>query len=180
MTDREHDHRLDAFAMRYLAAVDAEDFTAVGDMWEQAETDPELAAMLHELNVEIAAASGNVIEPRVIATFEKLLPSATIERPASNPVTVAEVAEQLRRHPPAGLAMDDLRITDVLKASTETVPAALGLPETVAWGRQFGSATEAYWKAFREAALLLRMQRESQAENWQMAARPAKRPEGKS
>lgn len=169
------DHDYDVSAMRYLAAVEAEDFAAIAEMWTQAERDSQLAAMFHELHAELAATSGDRVEASVVATIEKLLPSAIVERPVAKLMTVAEVAEQLRRHPPAGLTLDDLRTTDTLLASTEPVPATLGLAETVEWGRTFGSASDAYWKAFRDAALLLRMQRESHAHNWQMAARPAKR-----
>jgi hypothetical protein len=176
VTDRDYD----VSAMRYLAAVEAEDFAAIAEMWSQAELDPQLAAMFHELHAELAAANGDRAEAKVVAMIEKLLPSAIVERPVAKSVTVAEVAEQLRRHPPFSLTMDDLRATDTLLASTDPIPATLGLAETVAWGRKFGSASEAYWRAFREAALLLRMQRESQADSWQMAARPAKRSEGKS
>ena len=58
-----------------------------------------------------------------------------------------------------------------LRASSHEVPLDLGLSSVVKWGRDFGSVPESYWKMFREAALMLRMRRES-AENYQMAARP--------
>jgi hypothetical protein len=41
----------------------------------------------------------------------------------------------------------------------------------VRWGTRFGSAPEAYWRAFRDVALDLWMQRTSAGE-YQMAARP--------
>ena len=54
------------------------------------------------------------------------------------------------------------------------VPAELGISQVIHWGARFGSAPEAYWRAFRETALDMWMERTS-AENYQLAARP-KRP----
>src|SRR5262249_413559 len=104
----------------------------------------------------------------VVAAIEEHMPSAEVIRPAAGPLTVAEVADHIRRHPPAGLTTDDLRINDVLRKAIAEVPTELGL-------RQFGEAPEAYWRAFREAALDLWMQRSS-AENYQLAARPKRPP----
>jgi hypothetical protein len=135
--------------------------------------------MLHGLNVELAteqdADEQSTIEHQLLGAIESHLPSADVIRPVHEPVTVAEVAEHIRKHPPRGLTTDDLRLNDVLRASKETLPSDLGAPTVVAWGRRFGNAPEAYWKAFRAVALKLRMQRES-AENYQMAARPTSNP----
>jgi hypothetical protein len=49
---RETDAALDKLAMRYLAALDAGDFDAIGQIWTAAETDAALADMLHDLNTE--------------------------------------------------------------------------------------------------------------------------------
>ena len=83
----------------------------------------------------------------------------------------------VRRHPPAGLTADDLRLNDVLRRATEPVPEELGITQVTRWGTRFGSAPQGYWRAFREAALDLWMERTSAA-NYQMAARP-KRPKRK-
>jgi hypothetical protein len=179
MSDRESQRRLDRLAMRYLTAVEAGDFDTVGDLWVQGQTDLELGDMLHELNAELvaqrdaeaAAAAKGALE----SAIEKHLPSAEVIRPVAGPLTVAEVAEHLRRNPPGGMTTDDLKANDLLRASAETLPAELGLMAVVSWGRKFGAVPEGYWKAFREAALLLRMRRESAA-NYQMAARPTKPP----
>lgn len=48
-------HELDRLAMRYLAALDAEDFRTIAALWRQAATDRQLADMLHGLNIEYAA-----------------------------------------------------------------------------------------------------------------------------
>lgn len=175
MTDRENQHRLDKLALRYLAAVEAEDFDTIGALWEQATDDADLDAMLHGLNVELAAEQDAgehaAIASAVLEQIEQHLPSAEVIRPMTGPLTVAEVAEHIRRHPPPGLTIGDLQLNDVLRHATEAVPAELGISQVIRWGTRFGSAPEAYWRAFREAALDLWMQRTS-AEHYQMAARP--------
>lgn len=183
MTERENQQRLDRLAMAYLTAVDAGDFDAIDALWSEAAGDAALADMLHRLNAHVAAElatdQGVVIANQVVAAIETHLPSAEVIRPPARPPTVADVAEHLRRNPPRGLTADDLRINDELKGSDEPLPADLGVARVVAWGRRFGNAPEPYWRAFRAAALKLLMRQES-AENYQMAARPAKPkpPEG--
>jgi hypothetical protein len=177
MTERENQKRLDRLAMDYLTAVDAGDFDAIEALWDAAATDPALADMLHRLNAQLAAdqdaGSTAAVAGRVVAAIEAHMPSAEVLRPAAGPVTVADVAEHLRRNPPRGLSADDLRLNDDLRKSDEPLPADLGVARVVAWGRRFGNAPEPYWRAFRAAALKLLMRQES-AENYQVAARPAK------
>jgi hypothetical protein len=177
MTDRENQHRLDQLALRYLAAVETEDFDTIEALWEQADDDDDLDAMLHGLHAELVAEQ-DAAEQATIATvlldsIERHMPSTEVIRPASGPLTVAEVAEYIRRHPPAGLTTDDLHINDVLQRTTEAVPTELGISQVIRWGKRFGSAPEAYWRAFRQAALKLRMQRQAEAD-FHMAARPTK------
>ena len=178
MTNRENQHRLDALALKYLQAVETEDFDTIDALWKQADDDPDLDAMLHGLNAELVAEQDAQerapITAAVVGQIEQHMPSAEVIRPAADRLTVAEVAEHIRRHPPAGLTADDLRINDVLRKALAEVPAELGISQVVRWGSQFGPAPEAYWRAFREVALDLWMQRTS-AEHYQLAARP-KRP----
>jgi hypothetical protein len=177
MTERENQRRLDDFALDYLAAVDAEDFDTIDALWEQAADDPDLDAMLHGLNAELAAEQESqeqaAIAGAVVGQIERHMPSAEVVRPKTGPLTVAEVAEHIRRHPPAGLTAEELRVNDLLGEVAEVVPVDLGVRQVVAWGRRFGAAPEAYWRAFRQTALTLRMRRESAA-NYQMAARPTR------
>jgi hypothetical protein len=185
MTDRQNQRRLDDIAMNYLAAIEAGDFDAIEALWKQAADDSELYAMLHGLNAELAAerdaAENAAIDAIVLDNIEKHMPSAEVIRAWTGPLTVAEVAEQIRRHPPAGLTVDDLKLNDVLLKSTDAVPAGLGISQVIEWGKRFGVAPEIFWQAFRKNALKLRMRRESEA-NYQIAARPTKPkpPEGKS
>jgi hypothetical protein len=183
MTERENQKRLDRLAMTYLSAVDAGDFDAIDALWAEAAGDAALADMLHRLNAHLAAEQDagqqTAVADQVVAAIAAHMPSAEVILPASRQLTVADVAEHLRRNPPRGLTADDLRINDELKKSEDPLPADLGVARVVAWGRRFGNAPEPYWRAFRAAALKLLMRQES-AENYQMAARPAKPkpPEG--
>jgi hypothetical protein len=181
MTDRENQHRLDELALQYLAAVETEDFDTAGALWEQAADDPDLNTMLHGLNAELVAEQERreqaAVTAAVVEQIERHMPSAEVIRPVTGPLTIAEVADYIRRHPPAGLTADELRLNDVLRRATEAVPEELGISQVIRWGTRFGIAPEAYWRAFREVALDLWMQRSS-AEHYQMAARPQrpKRP----
>ena len=181
MTNRENQQRLDRLALQYLAAVETEDFDTIDALWKQANEDADLDAMLHGLNAELVAEQDAqeqaAIASAVLDSVEKHMPSAEIVRPTTGPLTVAEVAEHIRRHPPAGLTTDDLRLNDVLRKATEEVPSKLGISQVIRWGTRFGFAPEAYWRAFREVALDLWMERTSAA-NYQLAARPQrpKRP----
>jgi hypothetical protein len=177
VSDRDNQRRLDRLAMRYLLALDAGDFDTLELLWQRAETDTELGDMLHALTDE--AATEHETERRaaatraVVAGIEAHLPSAAVVRPDAGPLTVGQVADHLRKFPPRGLTIDELRLNDALRGSAEAVPGELGASQVVAWGRRFGLAPEAYWKAFRVAALKLLGQRES-AGSYQMAARPSK------
>ncbi|MBA4190606.1 MAG: hypothetical protein C0467_21685 [Planctomycetaceae bacterium] len=177
MTNRENQKRLDRLAMEYLTAAEFSDFDTIEAFWTKADSDPELQEMLHALNAELAVDQDrneqNAIGEQIIGAIEKHMPSAEVLRPEPTPLTVATVAEYLRKNPPRGLTVDELRLNDVLRGMMESLPTDLGVPQVVAWGRRFGKAPESYWKAFRAAALKLLAQVES-AENYQMAARPGK------
>lgn len=181
MTNRENQKRLDKLAMRYLTAIDAGDFDTLSDLWARASDDPDLGEMLHGLNATLAEEDRQAAGDAVVAAIEQHMPSAEIIKPADGPLTVAEVADHIRKNPPPGLTIDELALNDELRRSAETVPGDLGLTRVVEWGMRFGTAPEAYWRAFRQAALKLRMRRESGA-SYQMAARSTKPkpPEGKS
>lgn len=181
MTNRENQKRLDKLAMRYLTAIDAGDFDTLTELWARADDDPDLCEMLHGLNATLAEEDKRAAGDAVVAAIEQHMPSAEIVKPAEGPLTVADVADHLRRNPPPGLTIDELALNDDLRRSTEVIPNDLGITRVVEWGRRFGAAPEAYWRAFRQAALKLRMRRES-AETYQMAARSTKPkpPEGKS
>ncbi len=101
MTDRENQSRLDTIAMNYLTAVETGDFYAITDIWVQAENDSDLADMLHGLNAELSRDQDTeeAVNARGVidAAIEKHMPSAEVIRPTFGPLTVAEVAEHIRK-----------------------------------------------------------------------------------
>jgi hypothetical protein len=175
MTDRENQLRLDAIAMRYLAAVESQDFDTIDALLEQATRDADLDAMIHALNEAIVAdrddASREAADAAIIAAIKQHLPSAEIISPVSGSLAVSEVADYLRRNPPAGLTADDLKLNDLLLNAADAVPGDLGISRVLEWGKHFGQAPDVYWRAFRAAALKLRMLREA---DLQLAARSSK------
>jgi hypothetical protein len=173
MTDRENQHRLDGLALQYLAAVETQNFDTIDALWKQAADDADLDAMLHALNAELTAEQDaqEHAASAVLDSIEQHIPSAEVIRPAARALNVAEVAEYIRRHPPAGLTIDDLKLNEELRHVTEEVPTELGISQVVRWGTKFGSAPEAYWRAFREVALDHLMEQTSAA-NYRLAARP--------
>lgn len=174
MTHREQQQRLDRLAMRYLAAADAGDFDTLAALWEHAATDPALAAALHDLNTALAGEAAAAEASAVAAAAEKHLTSAEVVRPAGGPVTVADVAAELFRHPPGGLPAAAHALNATLRASAEPLPDDLGLSKLTAWAEaRFGPAATEYWKAFRQAAIRVRMRVNADTE-YQLAARRTK------
>jgi hypothetical protein len=178
MTDRERQRQLDLLAIQFVDALEAGDFATVDQLWSACATDPGLETVFLDTAAELAlmheAEVRAQLEAAVAEAVEQHLPSAELIRPPAGPLTVAEVAEFIRGHPPAGLAIDEITANEHLRESAQLVPAELGMSQVLDWGRQFGTVPEAYWRAFRQAALKLRMRRESDL-HYQMAARRTKR-----
>src|SRR5262249_36244201 len=152
----------------------AGDFAAIDRLWTAAATNPELETVFLEAAAELAetyeAETRAHLEAAVTEAVEQHMPSTELVRPLAGPLTVADVAEFIRRHPPAGLTTDEIAVNEQLRQSAQFVPAELGMSQVLDWGRQFGSLPETYWRAFRQTALKLRMRRESEVD-YQMAAR---------
>lgn len=179
MTDRETQRRLDRLAMHYLDAVDAGDLDAVAALWEQAESDADLAEALHALNAELAAEADRTAAATVAAAAEAHLTSGEVVHPAAGPVTVGDVATDLFRHAPDRLPPEAHALNATLRASAEPLPADLGLSKLTAWAEaKFGPAPAGYWAAFHAAALKVEMRRASAVE-FQLAARSAPKPGGR-
>jgi len=183
MTDRDRQRDVDRLTARFIAALDAGDFAAVERLWEAASAEPEALAAFAEAAAELAgdadASALSHADGIVEAVLRRAMPAVAVIRRPSGPLTVAEVAEHLRRAGVPGLTAKELAVNDVLARCGELLPDSPGLSAVVAWGAQFGPAPRLFWKAFREAALVLRLRRES-ASDYQLAARPKrpKRPGG--
>jgi hypothetical protein len=174
--------RRDLHAARYLDALERNDFDTAAALWRLALADPELESALREVHAglieEQAREATASAEATLTAAVEAHLPSAEVIRPAG-PVTAADVADELFRHPPNRLPAAAHALNEKLRTAAEPLPPNLGLPQLTAWAESlFGSAPPEYWKAFRQAAVKLELRRAAEAE-YQMAARRAPRPEDK-
>src|SRR5262249_51784886 len=147
---------------------EARDFDTVDRLWSAAAQDHELEAALIETAEAWAEECEREVhqdaESIVTAAVERHMPSAEVERPATGPVTAAEVAELIRRQPPPGLTTDELHANELLRKSDEEVPTELGLSDVLRWGQRFGTIPDTYWHAFRKAALELWMRRSAAAD----------------
>jgi hypothetical protein len=178
MTERSRQRQLDLLAIRFVDALEASDFETINRLWAAAAKDPELEAVFIETAAALAetheAEARTRIAQAVTETVERHLPSAELIWPHGGPLTVAEVAEFIRRHPPAGLTTDEIAVNELLRHCQEEIPTELGMSQVLDWGRKFGTLPEMYWRIFRQSALKLRMRREADT-NYQMAARKSTR-----
>jgi hypothetical protein len=154
MTDRERQRQFDLLAIQFVQALEAGDFAAIDRLWTAATADPELETVFLETAEELAetyeAETRAHLEAAVTEAVEQHMPSAELVRPVAGPLTVADVAEFIHRHPPAGLTTDEIAVNEQLRQSGQLVPAELGMSQVLDWGRQFGSLPETYWRAFRQ------------------------------
>ncbi len=183
MIDRDRQRELDRLTALFLAALDSGDLDSAEKLWNEAAADHEVAEAFTEAAAELVgeatAAARSQADGIVEAVIRKAIPSVETIRLPCGPLTVGDVAEHLRRSGVPGLTAADFAVNDVLARCTDSLPEQLGLSAVIAWGARFGSAPKIFWKAFREAALELRLRRES-AGDYQLAARPQrpKRPGG--
>lgn len=177
-----HDRlRREILVARYLEALEAEDFETQIALWKRAESEPELVPLFRQLHDDLLAEYAQTELERtgahVADAVEKHLTSAEIVRPTTGPVTVADVANELFRHAPDRLPAQSHVLNEHLRTSTEPLPEDLGFSKLVAWAEaKFGTASDDYWRAFRQAAITLELRRASESE-YQLAARSAPKPE---
>ena len=97
-----------------------------------------LERALHELHPALDAEDERDARRRaegiVAAAVNQYLPSAEVIRPASGPVTVADVAEELFRHPPGLLPAEAHSLNERLRSLRVQLPDDLGLSKLTAWG----------------------------------------------
>ena len=169
-------------AVHYLDALDAGDLDAIGVLWERAEIDPELEALLHELNEGLESEEGPWADfaadaARVLDLVGRHMPSAipTDEPPAS--LTAADVARRLEAEPEfRRLDPADRAAHARLLGFASPIPDALGQIQVDLWFQRLGVvAGPPYRRAFRKVAVLLDMAR-CQQEGRLAAARRADPP----
>lgn len=186
MTKQEHSAAWATAALRYLDALDAGDVAALAEMWEQAAGNPQLEQVLNELTDGIAVEEG--LDPawqadaeRVRSLLREHLPSAFPIQTEPLPLTVADVAARLQADNAlaARFHAADRVANSRLLADTTPIPEELGLPHFEKWRTSLGiNASSHYWRAFRQAAVLLAMGRCQQAGELAAARRAGRAPKG--
>lgn len=180
MTERD----IDRLTAVYLEALDRCDLDAIDRIWDAAATHRDLERALHDLHAALDAEDEKAAEQQAAAIVTdavvRHMPSAEVARPPGDRVTVADVADELFRHPPDRLPAEAHVLNEKLRSAREPLPDNLGLGKLVTWAEaRFGPAPEAYWRAFRQAALKLELRRAAEAE-YQLAARAGQpKPGGK-
>jgi hypothetical protein len=173
-------------ALRYLDALDAGDVQTLAELWEHAARNPQLEQMLAELtdglaDEEALSSAWKMDAARVRTLLHEHLPSAFREQTEAPPLTVRDVAARLQADSaPGGRFGDSDRAANSrLLADTTPIPDELGLPHFEKWRTTLGvSASAVYWRAFRQAAVLLAMGRCQQAGELAAARRAGQSPKG--
>ena len=186
MTEQEHSAAWAETALRYLDALDAGDVAALAELWEQAAMNPQLEQVLGELTDGLAIEEG--LSPawesdaaQVRELLRQHLPSGFGHETDSPALTVRDVAARLQADSALGarLTAGDRAANSRLLADTTPIPDELGLPHFEKWQTTLGvSASSHYWRAFRQAAVLLAMGRCQQAGELAAARRAGRAPSG--
>jgi len=180
-----HDRlRVSIAAARYLEALERDDQATLDALWAQAAADPDLLAAFRDIHAglieEQAARDAAALGTTVATIAEQHLRSAEVIRPEAGPVTVGDVAEEVFRHTPDRLPAAAHALNERLRAAADPLPADLGLSKLTAWAEaKYGPAPAEYWAAFYAALVKLDLRRASETE-YQLAARTASKPGGKS
>ncbi len=181
MTPQDRRFWIDLTAAEYLDALERDDFDAQDRLWALAGTDPELEAAFLETHDAITEeAQADAVNPTidaVRAAVLKHLPGVELDAP-TGPVTVAMVARELFDRPPGRLGPEAAALNERLKAAAAELPSDMGLTPLTRWlEANYGAAPIEYAKAFRLAAIKLRIRVNSDAEV-QVAARRTNPPKG--
>ncbi len=118
---------------------------------------------------------------RVRVLLREHLPSAFPNETELPPLTVRDVASQLQKESAIGkrFSGSDQVVNSRLLADTTPLPDELGLPYFEKWKTSLGvSASPHYWRAFRQAAVLLAMGRCQQAGELAAARRAGRAAKG--
>jgi hypothetical protein len=186
MTKTEHFAAWVETALRYLDALDAGDVATLAELWEQAAVHPQLEQVLGELTDGLAIEEG--LDPawkadaqRVRVLLREHLPSAFRAETELPQLTVGDVAARLQADAILGarLSTADKAANSRLRADSTPLPENLGLPHFEKWKTALGiSASSHYWRAFRQAAVLMSMGRCQQAGELAAARRAGRSPKG--
>lgn len=186
MTEPERTIDWETTALRYLDALDAGDAAALAELWEQAAINPRLEQVLVELTDGLA--DEEAFDPAWQADAESVrslvrehLSSGLPSEDDLPRLTVREVASQLQKESVIGkrFTASDQVANSRLLAETTPLPDELGLPSFEKWKTSLDiSASAQYWRAFRQAAVLLAMGRCQRAGELAAARRAGRTPKG--
>lgn len=164
--------KLELFAANYRDAIVQDDFDAQASLLDYANTLPGSTERVLEIHAELEADAESAELRRIATAVEKHIPSGTVMTAQRGPITVGQVATALLRELPGGWDKEKQAINDSLKARTEPLPEAMGLLDVTAWlVKEFGTVPDGYPKLFRQVAHKLRSRQNSDAEQYQLAAR---------
>jgi hypothetical protein len=186
MTKSENTSDWAATALRYLDALDAGDVAALAELWEQAADNLQLDQILGELTDGLAALESpspdwEIDAERVRGLLHEHLPSAFQAEDEPPPLTVRDVAARLQADSALGARFQaaDRVANSRLLGDTRPIPDELGLPQFEKWRTSLAvSASPYYWRAFRQAAVLLAMGRCQRAGELSAARRAGRTPKG--
>lgn len=186
MTKQEHSAAWADIALRYLDALDASDVAALAELWEQAANNSQLEQVLGELTDGLAVeeeldSSWQSDAEQIRSLLREHMPSGFREDVVPPPLTVRDVAACLQKDSALGarLSASDRAANSRLLANTTSIPDELGLPHFEKWQTTLSvSASSHYWRAFRQAAVLLAMGSCQQAGELAAARRAGRAPTG--
>jgi hypothetical protein len=174
--------RYERAALEYVEAYDRDDFEALAELWQAAESDGQLERLLCELNDGLLHESGvQVEEPareKVLQLLQSTMPSA-FAAAEDGSIAVADVAAAIATDRVTFLRLStaDREANAALMALRTPVPAKLDGPALLAFKTELPvAATNHYWRAFQQAALLLRLSRGGGGRAAARQARPPRSP----
>jgi hypothetical protein len=157
--DREHDLAID----RYIQALDQGDLETIVVILDQAAYDTELDRLIHEAHDALYVEAGLDLfaadAEQVLTLVQQHLPSAFVDdaehaAEIERPLTVGEVVARLQADRQIGTT--DQEASHTLQSSRITVPDEITARSISDLAHQIGvAASERFWRAFREAAIML-------------------------
>jgi hypothetical protein len=180
MTPNPERLRKELLAAEYCEALETDDFETEARLWKLAETEPELIELFQQVHADLLEERLDAEAAQVTSALTNVVAQhlkAEIINDATQPVTVAAVADELFRHAPDRLSPVAHQLIERMRQDKDELPDDLGLSKLTTWLEvKFGKAEAELWKAFRAAAVKLEGRRASEID-YQMAARKAHKPE---
>jgi hypothetical protein len=161
---------MDRLVLRYLDALDRQDWDTFGEIWKRAETDAELERALREVHQAIIEdhneggdwdADAEAVADLAVLHFPERPPDT--DEDLQGPLTAGDVAGRLA----ADLVSGTVRMTDAdreanarLQGNATPLPERLKQSAIEQWSAALPvQAGGTYWRTFRETALQLAMAR---------------------